>query len=243
MNIYIFGDESFKKQISKILEKSGIKYRLGESGSVIEVNTVNVLKDAILQNPKDIFLIDHDKIIVKNFLTTKIKFLNPKDGIEKVFLEDHGIGELSVDEMGDISQHIIKKLEAHEKDNGVCNIDNSITRPIFSIEEEPKIVEQIEDVVYEEKEVINEDSIGDVMEQLTQLDDINEADILDALSNIDGIKVSSQGDTVKVSSSNAPKEVESNSVEIDSSNLDDIAALLEQLKNNKTLEISIKIKS
>ena len=248
LNIYIFGDESFKKQISKILEKSGIKYRLGELGTITEVDTVGFLKDAILSNPKDIYLIDHAKIIVKNFLSTKIKFLNPKDGIEKTFLEDHGIGDLSVDDVKDISKHILKKLEALEKENGVCDIDTSIVSSDFELEEdddkveEPKIA-QTQNEVYKEEISFEEDNIGDVMGQLTQLDDISEADILDALSNIDGIKVSSQGDSVKVSSLNSQPTLKSDSVEVNASDLNDIAALLEQLKNNKTLEISIKIKN
>ena len=258
MNIYIFGDESFKKQISKILEKSGIKYRLGELGTITEVDTVGFLKDAILRNPKDIYLIDHAKIIVKNFLSTKIKFLNPQDGIEKTFLEDHGIGDLSVDDVKDISKHILKKLDALEKENGVCDIDTSSVSSDLELEEddykveepkiaqtyveEPKIV-QTQNKIYKEEISFEEDNIGDVMGQLTQLDDISESDILDALSNIDGIKVSSQGDSVKVSSSNSQPTVKSNSVEVNASDLNDIAALLEQLKNNKTLEISIKIKN
>ena len=208
MNIYIYGTNSFKKQISKVLDTASIKQRLGKASSIITLDALELLEEAILLNPKDIFLIDSDKIIYNNILTNNIKLLNPKDGIEKDFLEENGIGDISIDDISDISKHIIKKLDS------INNIEN--TSDVESYVE----VEEIDEQPIENK--------GKNMEQLTQLDDINEVDILDALSHVDDISVNTQ--------------TQAQTIKVDSSNLGDIAALLEQLKNNKTLEISIKIK-
>ena len=210
MNIYIYGANSFKKQISKVLDTANIKQRLGKTSSIITLDALELLEEAILLNPKDIFLIDHDKIIYNNILTNNIKLLNPKDGIKKDFLEENGIGDISIDDISDISKHIIKKLDS------INNIEN--TSDVESYVE----VEEIDEQPIEDK--------GKNMEQLTQLDDINEVDILDALSHVDDIRVNTQTQT------------QTQTIKVDSSNLGDIAALLEQLKNNKTLEISIKIK-
>jgi len=208
LNIYIYGTNSFKKQISKVLDTASIKQRLGKASSIITLDALELLEEAILLNPKDIFLIDSDKIIYNNILTNNIKLLNPKDGIEKDFLEENGIGDISIDDISDISKHIIKKLDS------INNIEN--TSDVESYVE----VEEIDEQPIENK--------GKNMEQLTQLDDINEVDILDALSHVDDISVNTQ--------------TQAQTIKVDSSNLGDIAALLEQLKNNKTLEISIKIK-
>jgi len=203
LNIYIYGANSFKKQISKVLDTANIKQRLGKTSSIITLDALELLEEAILLNPKDIFLIDHDKIIYNNILTNNIKLLNPKDGIKKDFLEENGIGDISIDDISDISKHIIKKLDS------INNIENTLD------------VEDIEQPIQDK---------GKNMEQLTQLDDINEVDILDALSHVDDISVNTQTQT------------QTQTIKVNSSNLGDIAALLEQLKNNKTLEISIKIK-
>jgi hypothetical protein len=217
LNIYIYGANSFKKQISKVLDTVSIKQRLNKTSSINTLNALELLKEAILLNPKDIFLIDHDKIIYNNILTNNIKLLNPKDGIEKDFLEENGIGDISIDDISDISKHIIKKLDF------INNKEN-----VLDIEEIEKIddTRDIEvDFIAQNNKQPTQDK-GKSMEQLTQLDDISEADMLDALSHVDGINVN----------------IKTQTIEVDSSNLDDIATLLEQLKNNKTLEISIKIK-
>ncbi len=75
-----------------------------------------------------------------------------------------------------------------------------------------------------------------------ELAEINEQDILDALSGLDGVDLSSNGGEIRVSSTDSDA-VEKQTLEVDSSNINDVASLLEKLMNNKTLEVSIKIKS
>jgi len=110
LNIYIYGDSSFKQEIHKVLDHANIKFKLG-SGYVEYVDSLELLKEAIKNNPEDIYLIDNSKIIDKNSLNSKIKFLKPKDGIEKEFLQEHGIGDLSVDSLDSLVKHINKKIE------------------------------------------------------------------------------------------------------------------------------------
>ncbi|MDX9795589.1 MAG: hypothetical protein RBT24_02055 [Arcobacteraceae bacterium] len=115
MTIYIYGSKSFKNNIQEVLEHANMKFRLSDEDSIVELSALRQLKEAIEEDPKNIFLIDDEKIIKKNSLNDKIKFLKPKDGIEEEFLKEHGIGDLSVDDIHDIATHIIKKLEkAHE---------------------------------------------------------------------------------------------------------------------------------
>jgi len=115
VTIYIYGSKSFKNNIQEVLEHANMKFRLSDEDSIVELSALRQLKEAIEEDPKNIFLIDDEKIIKKNSLNDKIKFLKPKDGIEEEFLKEHGIGDLSVDDIHDIATHIIKKLEkAHE---------------------------------------------------------------------------------------------------------------------------------
>lgn len=111
MTIYIYGSKSFKNNIQEVLEHANMKFRLNDEDSIVELDTLHELKEAIEEDPQNIFLIDDEKIIKKNSLNEKIKFLKPKDGIEEEFLKEHGIGDLSVDDIHDIATHIIKKLE------------------------------------------------------------------------------------------------------------------------------------
>jgi hypothetical protein len=110
LNIYIYGDSSFKQEIHKLLDHANIKFKLG-SGYIEYVDSLELLKEAIKSNPEDIYLIDNSKIIDKNSLNAKIKFLKPKDGIEKEFLQEYGIGDLSVDSLDSLVKHINKKIE------------------------------------------------------------------------------------------------------------------------------------
>lgn len=111
MNIYIYGGNSFKKEIHKTLIDSNIKNILDENSQILELASLDELKSAIFKNPKDIYLIDDSKIIKKNSLNRKIKFLAPKDGIEEEFLLDSGIADLSVDSLDEIPKYIKRKIE------------------------------------------------------------------------------------------------------------------------------------
>ncbi|MCK5110882.1 MAG: hypothetical protein KAQ94_05120 [Arcobacteraceae bacterium] len=90
------------------------------------------------------------------------------------------------------------------------------------------------------------------MAQATQLDEINEDDIVAALSDMGGNPISSNQDAAgveQVSRVEQPQvavKIKENDVvqmNLDSSNANNIIELLKQLIDGKTLEISIKVKS
>ena len=109
MVIYIYGSESFKKDIHDVLNHSNIKFRLDEHGEIKDLKNLKELKDAIEENPNNIYLIDDEKIIKKSSLNKKIKFLQAKDAIDQEYLFDNGIGDISVDSIDELSTHIKKK--------------------------------------------------------------------------------------------------------------------------------------
>lgn len=111
MKIYIYGNQSFKKEIHETLEDSNIKFKLSGNTVIEEISSLKKLKEAIKENPNDVFLIDDEKIIKKN---KKIKFLAPKDGIEEEYLLDSGIADLSIDSLNELPKYIVKKYEELE---------------------------------------------------------------------------------------------------------------------------------
>lgn len=146
MNIYIYGDKSFEKEISIVLAKSSISDKLDEIasanelyGKIIKVTNIIELKNNIEENRDSIFLIGSNKIIVKNFLTKIFSFLNPKDGIEKEFLEKYEIAiKVEVDDVASIAQYILNRLETYNI-NEITQIDeireNDIVSALSEIEE------------------------------------------------------------------------------------------------------------
>ena len=238
MNIYIYGDKSFQADMSKILNEPQLKQRVAQFCDVIKLKSVDKLKEAILLDPTDIYLIDHNSIIVKNFFTTKIKILSKKDGIDEEFLKEHGVGDMSVDDLSELSKYILKRLKSLEVPSETDEQDE-ILKELASMDEDffdeiEEIDGKIVDNTLETKEVEEveeiEEEIGDKMDELTQLDDINEADLREALLGIDDIDIGASSNASKV-------------IEVEPSQMDSVAHLLEELMNNKTLEISIKVKS
>ena len=111
MKIYIYGNQSFKKEIHETLEHANIKFKLDNNTAIEEINNINQLKEIIKNNPKDIYIIDDDKIIKNNSLNKKLKFLAPKDGIEEEYLIQSGIADLSIDSLKELPKYIIKRYE------------------------------------------------------------------------------------------------------------------------------------
>jgi hypothetical protein len=111
LKIYIYGNQSFKKEIHETLEHANIKFKLDNNTAIEEINNINKLKETIKNNPKDIYLIDDDKIIKNNSLNKKLKFLAPKDGIEEEYLIQSGIADLSIDSLKELPKYIIKRYE------------------------------------------------------------------------------------------------------------------------------------
>lgn len=126
MNIYIYGNELFTGKIHTILDQINIKFKI--DGEVKNIDNIDKLKELIKNDPTDIFLIDQDKIIVENFSTKLLKFLVPKDGIKKTFLDKYGIGDISIRDYDDLGIYINKRLEAIEnakpKAHEITSIDD-----------------------------------------------------------------------------------------------------------------------
>jgi hypothetical protein len=356
LNIYIYGNNSFKKEIHETLEHSNIKFKLDSDTKIEDIMDLELLKSTIEASPNDIYLIDDEKIIKKNALTQKIKFLNPKDGIKEEFLLDNGIADISVDSLKEIPKYILKKYEqqkeiepniqnsiidivdeAYENEEDDFELDDELAQLLSSskVEEEivekpvekediesEKIVEEIEEDIFEQftsmeektsntetveikdinldelesliheddespkelskddlssminfeedvglnnttsdyddkklfdkekveeleehneenfndiQNIIEEESIqgDDMSSDFSELDSLNEQDILNALENVDSPIVTTTNTANTKSNAN---------VEVASSNVQDIAELISKLLNNKTLEITIKIK-
>ncbi len=302
MIIYIYGNDEFKKEIHSVLNHANIKFRLGENGEIKDLKTLEELKEAIEDNPNNIYLIDDDKIIKKNSLNQKIKFLKPKDGIEQEYLLDHGIGDLSIDSIDELSKHIIKKLELSINEKESNDIQESIVEivedayensdfielddelsTLLTKEKDTSTIEQIDEIslleddmqeeleqdsniskqdlnfeedsdnilnsseeLYKEQnieEIENEMiSQGDDMEdEFSEFDTLKEDDILSALDINNDTKISPAREKESISASSVPSSSEE-SINISSSNVNDIAELISKLLNNKTLEITVKVK-
>ncbi len=297
MIIYIYGSTDFKKDIHDVLNHSSVKLRLEEHGEIKDLQTVEELKNAILDDPNHMYLIEDSKILKKNSLNQKIKFLQPKDGIEQEYLLDHGIGDVSVESLDELSKHIIKKLqETIDEEEESTEIQNSIVEIVEdayeSVEEKSyvklddelsSLLSHVDDSDDEQgldfEETIDDDKLlneslnefdslkdlnfdqdlgnievaeekennleiksqGEIMaDEFSEFDTLNENDILAAL---DGLDV---GDSTSSNNSNEQNNNKSsndnNSVNINGSNVDEIAQIISKLLNNKTLEITIKVK-
>jgi len=171
LNIYIYGTQNFKKDIKDELTHSLIDYKLGDKGLIQEVQSLSTLKELIEDNDDDIFLIDDAKIIKENSINSKIKFLKPKDGIEKEYLKEKGIEDFSVDSIHDISKHILKKM----KDLGINDDDIS--------DEKDEIHDSITNIVNDAYD--DEDNGNDDKEEYELSDDLKELLSSDNFTDVD----------------------------------------------------------
>ena len=110
MNIYIYGSTAFSNEIHKVLDHGNIRFKI-EDGDVVDVTTLQYLKELIKEDPYQIFLIDENTIIEDDFISKYLKFLIPKNGIAKSFLDHHGIGDISQRTYSDLLLYIEKRLE------------------------------------------------------------------------------------------------------------------------------------
>ncbi len=114
MNIYIYGSNTFKHKIHTVLDHGNIRFKI-DDGKVITVTSLSNLKEFIKEDPHQIFLIDQDKIIEDDYITKYFKFLIPKDGIEKFFLDKYGVGDISFRTYDDLIVYLEKRLESSVK--------------------------------------------------------------------------------------------------------------------------------
>ena len=110
LNIYIYGSEKFKNNIKSILNKANL-------GINIEVlNTLFSIRTKLETSPKDIFIIDETKIITTNFLTKRMKFLFPSDGILREEREKFGVGDVCFNSINGMIGYINSRIKLYEKE-------------------------------------------------------------------------------------------------------------------------------
>ena len=150
MNIYIYGNQRFKKEIYKILDSSQIK-KIDNNVIIKEIGNLNDLKETIKAQPKDIYLIDDEKIIKKDSL--KSKFFAPKDGVDEQFLVESGVNDLTINSLNEIPEYIIRKyeleknLEDIKKENKV-ELDDELSKLLANetqIEKKTESISEIKD--------------------------------------------------------------------------------------------------
>ena len=150
MNIYIYGNQRFKKEIYKILDSSQIK-KIDNNVIIKEISNLNDLKETIKAQPKDIYLIDDEKIIKKDSL--KSKFFAPKDGVDEQFLVESGVNDLTINSLNEIPEYIIRKyeleknLEDIKKENKV-ELDDELSKLLANetqIEKKAESIPEIKD--------------------------------------------------------------------------------------------------
>lgn len=148
MNIYIYGNQRFKKEIYKILGSSQIK-KIDNNVIIKEISNLNNLKETINAQPKDIYLIDDEKIIKKDSL--KSKFFAPKDGIDEQFLVESGVNDLTINSLNEIPEYIIRKyeleknLEDIKKENKV-ELDDELSKLLTNETQIQKKTESIPEI-------------------------------------------------------------------------------------------------
>lgn len=106
MNIFIYGNQSFTKDIQKILKNSK-KIQALDDIQISQISDVNTLKDHIITNANDVYLIDDEKIIKKS----RFKLLKSKDGIEEEFLSEFKLDDLAIETLEELPDYIVKKYE------------------------------------------------------------------------------------------------------------------------------------
>jgi len=134
VNIYIYGSTSFSNEIHKVLDHGNIRFKI-EDGDVVDVTTLQYLKELIIEDPYQIFLIDENVIIEDDFISKYLKILVPKNGIEKSFLDHHGIGDISQRKYTDLLIYIEKRLETAIKKPKATEI-NSVEDIFEAFEDE-----------------------------------------------------------------------------------------------------------
>ena len=150
MNIYIYGSKEFKRSVNTILLKADIVQKIDN------INTISRLKKLIKDTPDDIFIIDEEKIIYENFFTKTLKFLNPKDGIEKKFLNKYGVGDICFNSLDGVVSYIKSRTKEFDdlEFNGNEKIikDNLEDEKIVTFKDptEIKSIEEIEEFQMDE---------------------------------------------------------------------------------------------
>jgi len=234
LTIYIYGSESFKSEIHDVLNHSNIKFRLDDKGEIKDLKTLDELKEAIEDNPNNIYLIDDSKIVKKNIFTEKIKFLKPKDGISQEYLLDHGIGDVSVDSIDELSKHIIRRLDSVVKEeDSIDDIQDSIIEIVEGAYEEDssETLENDNDENVEEIEL--DDELSALLSSSSDDDSYFRDDTEDEKSDEEALAdILNQVEEVEIPI-NENKDLEGTEPLNLSSNLDDLLVQLEENHNEQ----------
>ena len=173
------------------------------------------------------------------------------------------------DKKEDVEENNLESIEDFQFNKVFEDIDVSKNEDINKIDENIDIIDDLEEKVEEklenksiEIEELNDLSLEDfdfenldlknedfddvvkkgeeMSDDFLELDSLNEQDLIEALSdsNISNVMPI---ETKNIQEQKQIEKIDSN-FEIDSSNVNDIASLISKLLNNKTLEITIKIK-
>ena len=179
------------------------------------INEVNILEQSIKNDKLSIYLIDSDKIINKNIITDKLNFLKPKDSIYKHILEESGIDDMCFNSDDALIEYIKEKVVNY------------------------KDIENENNIIHKERD----------MSEITQIDEIFEEDLLSALDTQKSETFEETKQEEEIDKLDSIVDISnddisnSNELVINSTNIDDVTSLIKELLNNKTLELSIKIKA
>lgn len=270
MNIYIYGDDTFKSEVESIINHSNLRLYLDEETHIEEVDSDEALKLLIEQEPEHIYLIDNDKILNPKSLNNKISFLKPKGGIEKDFLEEHGVLDTKFNSIEDLIKDLKEKFQEKEKLSNPTSSSDTILEDLEEEKEEEYSFDnsidygEIEglskddnedfddlenqfDETSEKNDIIYENDDSNQLqeyfmaENVDSIDNISEEAMLNAINNMDDIDISN----IQTSSQNVANTNENTQINLSGSNVNanEIASLISQLLSNKTLEITIKVKS
>ena len=191
-----------------------------------------------------------NSILIKANLDDRVLEINDVNILEQTVQED----KLSIYLID--SDKIINKTIITEKLNFLKPKD-SIYKCILmkaGIEDicfnsDESLIEYIEKKILNNKNTVNENDIIQKekdMSEITQIDEIFEDDLLNALdTQITEVAIPTVEKTEEIITNNdttAPSK-DTNELVINSSNIDDVTSLIKELLNNKTLELSIKIKA
>ena len=154
------------------------------------------------------------------------------------------------EELNNDENEIDSLINDLENDDIISQLDNELDfKPIEeNIEEDHEDLDDLlsEDFLAKDESFtkdIDETIQGEKMsDEFSELDSLNENDILSAIENLDDVEsINTKSlESQLPSSSNSSKNEQS--IEVSSSSAQDIAELITKLLNNKTLEITIKIK-
>jgi hypothetical protein len=168
LNIYIYGAKDFKNSVSTILAKSDIV------DGVEKVNSLSRLQSVIQETPKEIFIIDESKIYQENFLNKKFSFLKPKDGIEKQFLDQHGVGDICFHSLEGIVTYLKSRLDlSQDSTKGVLDKSHET---IESLDDNEDIMEDLGPL----EEVSEEASYKDLseIEKIEEIEDFQMEEVV-----------------------------------------------------------------